>query len=156
MLPKKIHILTGAIHSGKTTRLMHWASIHPDIYGILSPVIDGKRVFVNAHTKVQFEMEASGEENIIAIGRYRFDSEAFQKAITIINNAPQNKTGWLVIDEIGPLELKGQGFATILKNLLSAKTDGLQLMLVVRENLIQEIIDFFELDKFVIVFQYNS
>ena len=40
---KKIYILTGAINSGKSTRLMNWATQQNNIVGIICPREKGKR-----------------------------------------------------------------------------------------------------------------
>ena len=39
----KIFLLSGSIHTGKTTRLTEWIKNKKDVDGILQPVIDGKR-----------------------------------------------------------------------------------------------------------------
>ena len=62
---KNIFIVTGPINSGKTTRLMEWCKNRNDVYGILTPKINGKRVFMDVATGDQFEMEAQeNEENV--------------------------------------------------------------------------------------------
>jgi len=104
-----ICILTAPIQSGKTTSLINWSAVRNDLYGILTPVVGGKRVFMNAQTKEQFPMEATGEEETLAVGRFEFSKTGFDKAIQIIRDA-MTKEGWLLIDEIGPLEIKGEGF----------------------------------------------
>lgn len=128
---QKIYILTGPIQTGKTTSLLNWAAKRNDVYGILTPIIKGKRVFMNAHTKEQFLMEATEEENeTLVVGRFTFSKANFQKAIQIIRNGI-SKNEWLIIDEIGPLELSGQGFHDVLIEALQS-FEG-KLLLVVRE-----------------------
>lgn len=154
-MPKKALILTGPINSGKTTRLMEWCKNRNDVYGILTPKINGKRVFVDVATGEQFEMEAkSNEENVLSIGKYIFSVEAFDRAKTIMKNASVNKNAFLVIDEVGPLELKGEGFNAELNNLLSTKGDDLQLILVVRDTLLQEVIDFYGISDSYEIFNF--
>ena len=60
---KNIFIETGPINSGKTTRLMEWCKNRNDVYGILTPKINGKRVFVDVATGDQFEMEIWVKQN---------------------------------------------------------------------------------------------
>ena len=128
---QKVYILTAPINSGKTTSLLNWLERRNDVYGILTPVINGKRVFMNAHTKEQFLMEATEEENeTLVVGRFTFSKANFQKAIQIIRNGI-SKNEWLIIDEIGPLELSGQGFHDVLIEALQS-FEG-KLLLVVRE-----------------------
>lgn len=132
-----LYILTGPVQSGKTTSLLNWCSKRNDVYGILTPVVNAKRVFMDAHTKEQFAMEAMpGEKETLAIGRFIFSKTNFEKAIGIIRKAI-HKDGWLVIDEIGPLELRGEGFCDVLKEAI-AKRSG-NMILVVREGLAESI-----------------
>lgn len=128
---QKVFILSGAIQSGKTTSLLKWSATRSDVHGILTPVVNGKRVFMNAHTKEHFPMEASEEEKeTLTIGRFTFSKSGFEKAIQIISAAIP-KCCWLVIDEIGPLELNGDGFFKILMEALHTY-EG-KLLLVVRD-----------------------
>ncbi len=85
-------------------------------------------------------MEASGEEETLVVGRFVFSKKGFDKAIEIIRDAI-NKDGWLVIDEIGPLELKGEGFCSVLKETLALRRE--KLLLVVREGLAEQVKDYF-------------
>ena len=146
-MPEKIYILTGPVQSGKTTKLMKWSIDKKEVSGILTPVVDGKRVFYNVRTKEQFRMEAEpGEENILEIGKFIFSKDSFERAIYILEKAMENNSGWLIIDEIGPLELRGEGFAEVMKNILD-KGNSSRLLIVVRENLIQRVIDFFKINR---------
>ena len=140
---QKIYILTGPIQTGKTTSLLNWSANRNDVYGILTPVINGKRVFMNANTKEQFPMEATdGEKEIVSVGRFTFSRIGFEKAIQIIREAiPKN--GWLVIDEVGPLELRNKGFSDIIKDLLS--TSDQKVILIVREGLAQVVKEYFKI-----------
>src|ERR1043165_8734024 len=103
MSDKKIYILTGAIQSGKTTKLKEWCNDKKDVFGILTPVIDGKRFFLDISPKEKFQMEAeSNEKDVFTIGKFVFRKRSFEKAITILSNALQEKNGWIIVDEIGP------------------------------------------------------
>ena len=131
-----IYLLTGPVRSGKTTSLIAWAEKRDDVYGILTPVINGKRMFMDANSRVQFDMEAAaGETDILAVGRFRFSKAGFDKARQVIQDA-MAKEGWLIIDEIGPLELKGEGFCVVLKEVLAQRKN--KILLVVREGLQEE------------------
>ena len=91
-------------------------------------------------------MEArKNETETIAIGRFIFSKTAFEKASRIIRNA-KDKKGWLVIDEIGPLELRKGGFYKALSDVL--KNHAAQLLLVVREGLVDKVKEFFELTHY--------
>jgi nucleoside-triphosphatase THEP1 len=149
-MSKKIFILTGAIRSGKTTALLEWAAKRQNIYGVLTPLVNEKKVFMNVHTGQQFEMEASErEENNLTIGRYTFSKRAFEKAITVLRKAGQENSGWLIIDEIGPLELRQKGFYEIAQQLLHHTS--LNIILVVREGLVDSVARLFAMKEFEIV-----
>jgi nucleoside-triphosphatase THEP1 len=145
----KVTILTGNIASGKTTSLIKWSERRHDVNGILTPVIEGRRVFVNVHTSEQWSMEASeNETEVLQIGKYIFSKKSFEKAIAVIKDA-KDKSGWLVVDELGPLELKGEGFYAIMKEILRERSNN--LLLVVRENLVNEIINKFDLTEAIVI-----
>jgi nucleoside-triphosphatase THEP1 len=142
-----IHILTAPIQSGKTTSLVNWSEKRTDVYGILTPVIDGKRIFMNAKTKEQFPMEATGNEETLTVGRFIFSKTGFEKAKQIIRDAI-NINDWLVIDEIGPMELRGDGFCDVLKEVLSIRKE--KLLLVVREGMAGKVKDYFKISVTVV------
>ena len=94
----------------------------------------------------QFEMEAQeNEENVLGIGKYIFSLAGFDRAKNIIRNATKRKNGWLIIDEVGPLELKGEGFEEEIKELLNSKDDSLKVIIVVRESLLEQVVTYFEI-----------
>ena len=156
-MPKNTLIVNGPINSGKTTRLMDWCKNRKDVYGILTPKINGKRVFVYFATGDQFEMEAQeNEENVLGIGKYIFSLAGFDRAKNIIRNATKRKNGWLIIDEVGPLELKGEGFEEEIKELLNSKDDSLKVIIVVRESLLEQVVTYFEIAETYEMFSFMS
>jgi nucleoside-triphosphatase THEP1 len=141
-----LYILTGPVQSGKTSSLMNWIVNQTDVYGILTPLVNEKRVFMDAQTRDLFDMEATADESAaMVVGRFRFSRNNFDMAITIIRDAIE-KQGWLVIDEIGPLELRGEGFHDVLKEVLAQRKD--KLLLVVREGLVEKVKEYFALNAF--------
>lgn len=135
-----IFILTAPVQSGKTTSLLKWSAQRNDVQGILTPVIADKRVFLNVATKEQFAMEATGEEEVMTVGKFVFSKTAFDKATQVIRDAV-DKEGWLVIDEIGPLELRGEGFCDVFKEVLTKRKK--KLLLVIREGIVNKVIEKF-------------
>jgi len=120
-----------------------------NVYGIFSPVINGRRYFMDAATKEMFPMEADADEKeILSIGRFQFSAAGFQKATTILHNAIQQNEGWLIIDEVGPLELKGEGFCDVIFEILESASKQLKIVLVVREELLNEVTAFFRIPHF--------
>jgi hypothetical protein len=131
-----IYILSAPIHSGKTTSLINWSAARNDVHGILTPVVGGKRVFMNAQTKEQFPMEATGPSTPLR-------TDVITVGIHIIRNAT-NKEDWLVIDEVGPLELRGEGFCKVLKEVLAVRKK--KIILVVREGMAEQVKAYFGID----------
>ncbi len=160
---KKHIILTGPVQSGKTSSLLHWAanmagnedcdnsSSNPmAVYGILTPVVPTtagpKRVFMDIQTRVLFDMEAANPNDLppnelLHVGRYVFLKSGFSQAEAILLAAMQQQTpGWLLIDEIGPLELGGQGLASAAT--LAGQYDAahlLRVIWVVRNGLVEQV-----------------
>ncbi|HUR65620.1 MAG TPA: nucleoside-triphosphatase [Chitinophagaceae bacterium] len=140
---REAYILTAPVQSGKTTSLINWTEKN-EAYGILTPVIEGKRVFLDINTKEQWPMESAlGEKEILNVGRFNFSKQGFEKATATISKAI-NKDGWLVIDEIGPLELKAKGFHDVLNDVLRTRRE--RIILVVREGMAQQVMDHFQIE----------
>lgn len=136
-----VHILTGPVRSGKTTALISILETVQKNGGILTPVTAGKRVFMNVENGACFPMEATNEETaVFRVGRFCFSKAGFEKASAIIRSAVP-VTGWLVIDEIGPLELNGEGFSDVLNGVLALRKE--KILLVVREGLAEKVGDHF-------------
>jgi nucleoside-triphosphatase len=116
-----VYILTGKKHSGKTTHLLNNYVVDKNVAGILSPVINGKRFFLDIKTKERFDYGSKPRmrQDILQIGNYAFSQKAFDKAVSILENSLHEKPSWLIIDEIGPLELSGKGFCRLLEKLMA-------------------------------------
>jgi len=136
---QNIIILTGEIQSGKTTLLQTFCKKYSNTAGILTPVINGKRVFYTISSKEVFQMEATAAEVQLCVGKYIFSAAAFEKAANqLLSASEEGDLDYLIVDEIGPLEIKlHQGFYNVLQKIMqqdSFKT----LILVVRPSLIKE------------------
>jgi nucleoside-triphosphatase THEP1 len=140
-----IFILTGSIQTGKTTALVKWSTANENVFGILTPIVSGKRIFMNAFSKEVFSMEAEPiETDILSIGKYSFSAKSFENANDILH-AVQDKNCYCIVDEIGPLELKEQGLCYSIKKILSLKNPI--KILVVRAGLVEKVIEFFNLQN---------
>ncbi len=99
----------------------------------------------------KFSMEANADEiATIQVGKYSFSMNSFSKAVDILSSGAYNKNGWLVIDEIGPLEISGRGFDEALKEFLQNGSQNLKLILVVRDSIKDAVIARYSLDKHLI------
>ena len=136
---KQVYILSAPIQTGKTTSLVKWSEKRNDVYGILTPVVDGKRMFMNAHSRQLFLMEAKeGETETVNIGRFVFSKTNFNKAIQIVRDG-MDKEGWLVIDEIGPMELKDEGFSEVLKEVLAKRQNKTLLVIRDKDEMVEKV-----------------
>jgi nucleoside-triphosphatase THEP1 len=139
---RKINILTGPIHSGKTTRLAVWIKSCPNCAGILAPVRDGLRYLYSIHSGQSKLLEAKGnsfeEDDLTRIGEYRFINATFDWAQNELLLVVIQKPEWIIIDEIGPLEMDGKGLEPAVRKILEQmhNQDQLNLLLVVREKLL--------------------
>src|SRR5688500_952260 len=118
----KIYLVTGPVHSGKTTRLAEWCAARTDVGGVLQPEVDSQGYFENIQTKRRIPLDAQPtdkEKKVYTIGRFRFLISAFAWANDCLVEAPENPAmKWLIIDEIGPLELQGLGLHAALERIL--------------------------------------
>ena len=139
-----IFIYSGPVRSGKTTRIGQWARNNPHIDGILAPRIDGQRYVQRISSGACRRLEITNPQankSIISIGRYRFSAAAFRWAreeLLSCLNVPSLQ--WLVVDEIGPLELQGQGLEPAVSEIFQycRETPSFKLLLIIRQSLVAE------------------
>lgn len=148
---KNIHLLTGPVHTGKTTRLMHWASSQKNIDGIFQPVIDEKRFIYHIASRTLKMLESplnSTDEKIIKIGNYRFSKDVFTWAQNVLLDSLDKNLEWLIIDEIGPLELDNFGLEPTITKIISdrEKFDG-KILCVVRDSILEKFIGHYRLEN---------
>lgn len=145
-----IYILTGAVHSGKTTALTAWSQRTASVIGVLSPDIEGKRHFMLLPGRKILPMEATETDTrILEIGRWRFSKDAFSTSIDYLKAQLKQPADWLIIDEIGPLELRNEGFAMFLQWLLNDLPPIHKgILLVVRNEMTERIKAHFSLQQY--------
>ena len=149
-----IYILTGDIRTGKTTALLNWINNRKDVDGLLCPDDEnGKRYFLNIKTKEHFNLEVHQDYDmeIVEIGPFQFSKAAFDKANNfLMSSTSEMENRYLIVDELGKLELKNKGLHLAAEQLiphymLNVKYD---LILVVRESLLDEIIRHYSISKY--------
>jgi nucleoside-triphosphatase THEP1 len=151
MADKKIILLTGPVQTGKTTLLYNWVKNKPMVTGVLTPVKDGKRFFYTPHNTNWLPMEADGDEEKLLVGRFAFSKQNFESVSSqLLQWLQQPQWQYIIIDEIGPLELKQQlGFYKVLQQAIAANFSA-TLIIVVRENLLHTVQEFFTAPHFVV------
>lgn len=148
---KRIYILSGSIQSGKTTRLIKWINGKQKVDGILQPVINGKRFLQLISSGESRQLEISGKvtaENEVEVGKYKFDKNVFSWAQEKLLYAYKEDLDWLVIDEFGKLELKGNGLKPAISQILSEERENSKanIIIVIRDYLVNEFISNYKSD----------
>ena len=145
-----IYLLSEEIQTGKTTSLQLCTENRYDIGGFLGPDKNGMRFLMNLESKkeIPFEIDITDFEGPIkVIGKYSISKAAFdQAAVWVKEHLQSSKIKFVVIDEVGKLELAGKGFASTLEYALENIGDK-HLILVVRNSLHDEIVEKFGLQK---------
>ncbi len=142
-----IFVLTGAVHSGKTTSLkrmieeLRKESIVID--GYLSEVvlenqeIIGYDLFDLKEEKSIPFIHREGQEGWERVGSYSVIPQGLSRAKGIIFRG--SKAGILVVDEVGPLELAGKGIWPALEKVLFLPKPD--FILVVRKRIIEDFLE---------------
>jgi len=149
-----IYLLTGAKNSGKSTALEVWSSDRDDIGGVISPDIDSLRHFKNISNGeiLEFQVSSQDERRTIEVGRFIFLSKAFIRASRIIMGAVDSNKKYVVVDEIGKLELiSKEGFRFLVDKLVSYKWKTNNLILVIREELLEMCIQELDLREYKVI-----
>ena len=143
-----IYIFSKPVHSGKTTELRQWCNRHKNVTGILMPDMNGKRMFLNIRTKEIFAAACEDAnittEPLVPIGRFHFYAAAFLKANTMLIDESMHGPEWMVIDEVGRLEIGKMGFYPAVKAII-IDASVKNIVLVVRDSLFEPVISFFEI-----------
>lgn len=143
-------VVTGAKGQGKTTFLRAYvaraAQSGRSIGGIASPA-----VFV-ADSRVGYDLIdlRSGKQQPLArvvasttstptIGSFQFDNAAVAQGNVAIVAAVQSGADLVAIDEVGPLEFRGQGWAPALETALRECRLDQELIVVVRAALLDDL-----------------
>lgn len=157
-----IYILSAPIQSGKTTSLMNWVRTKANIKGILTPDIDGLRMVYNISDKTSFKLIGDGRlgEDTINIGRFSFSKDSFERARMILDDSYTAHPDWLVIDEIGKLEIEQKnGLEPSVSEIIRKyqnKTENGKLLLVIRDYLLSQSIEHYHLEGASIIQDINQ
>ena len=140
-MKNKITVLTGPIKSGKTTNLFKFISQNKSANGILAPIVDNRRVLYHIASKTikLLETDKSGS-GIIKVGRYNFFESAFEWARQKLSESFKQIPEFLIIDEYGNLELNNKGLEPIISELLLINKFDYEVILVVRDYLVESVI----------------
>lgn len=158
-----IYVLSDDIETGKSNALLQWVEGRTDVHGVLSPRNSQmERYFLDVRTQESIAMQAAPEDDhIISVGRYHFLESSFDKANTIIEKATKNiGAGFVLIDELGKLELRSEGLHTSAKKAIDKAMHHktLNVLLVIRTTLLNAILKKYDIDnpEFITVTQLSE
>ncbi len=158
MTEKQVLILCDQIQTGKTSAINESLPFLKPCMGFICPDIDGSRKMVDVQSmKIHdFQIKKPIYSGDVQIGKFTFLGAAFKMAQNILSSIPSNFTGYVIIDEVGKLELKGSGLEPVLSNFLKVSADKpYKIVLVVRDYLLDEVIAKYELKNIKILNPLN-
>ena len=132
---------------------MHWVHECHDCGGILTPDIEGLRHLYNVKTgtTIAWQKPVSDAPDDVLVGRFVFDSTAFDQAVGWLDDhLKDSPIKCMILDEVGPLELSGKGWDTWLRKALANPSEK-EFILVVREGLVDKVVDHYELTEYEVV-----
>ena len=143
----KVFILTGEKHEGKTTFAISLAEALKkkglDVGGFVAPgKFENNRrsefSILDLKTGTQQPLCSIHQKEGEAIGPFRFDPSGQQFGKQILTPENLKDIDVLFIDEIGPLEIRGQGWASAIDLLMNDQ--GLTQIWIIRKGLVDEAI----------------
>lgn len=147
-----IYLLSGPVHSGKTSALTVFVNQHSNVGGFICPDILNLRYLINVSDGTQhlFQVLNSQSENDIQIGQYSFLKSGFSAAHSILLSAKNYDFNFFIIDEIGKLELQGKGLEPAL-TLALKEFRNTNIIAIVRDYLLEEIIEKYQFSDPIII-----
>ncbi|MBN1511241.1 MAG: DUF2478 domain-containing protein [Phycisphaerae bacterium] len=147
-------VINGERGCGKTTLLREYvdaaARAGRTVGGIASPVVyeNGRRLGYDLLDLRRGVCRAlarivSGPEAVPTIGPFRFEEAALAEGNAAIVAAVRDGLDVVAIDEVGPLEWEGKGWAAALTHVLRSGEAGQELIIVVRTSLCDQLPDRF-------------
>lgn len=155
---RKIFIVTGAVGDGKTTFIRNLTGVFRG-NGIKSGGVLSERVMNGGHVtgydlvniktgQREVLLRENGECGTASIGRYSICMAAVERGNNILMSLVHERDTIVVVDEVGLLELRDEGWAGSLEKLV--KTSRNHLILAVRNTFLDRIIERWDLTKPVI------
>jgi nucleoside-triphosphatase THEP1 len=157
-----VYIISGAVNSGKTSKMLEiYHKLAPGkTAGFISPKLYHNQTFLGYEivklpdgprkTLALLSSEYADDfSDPFQFGQFIFSQQAFLFGETIICQLLEDvSVKDIYIDEIGPLELAGRGFCNILSKVLQADKN---LYLCVRTNCLKAFLNSFNISKYKII-----
>lgn len=150
-----IYIITGPVQSGKTTAALDSIKGKNYIGGFLSPdksslrkiYFPREKEFINFQVQLD-QVSKFNDNNLLEIGKFHFLKDAFAEATKrTLSQQEAQDISCIMVDEIGKLELKEEGFHKLIIKLLSLDWTQKNLILFVRDYLLDEVIEFYQIQN---------
>ena len=138
-------IVTGSREAGKSTLcwlILDFLKQQPVSIGGVITLQNDKKWFYLISTEVKIPFEANETEEFIPIGLFRIHKTNLNQAIRSIQSSMDRD--YLFIDEIGQLELQGNGYSPILDGAMSREHGNI---LVVKETVLDDFFGLFPKTK---------
>lgn len=156
-----IYLYTAPIKTGKTTALLNWVKDRKDVGGILAPDIDELRYIYRLRDRSMHDYQVKQaqlidipEPDILNICKFNFLRSSFELAKSIIKEDVQTNINYVVIDEVGKLELKDEGLQPIVAeviDLCSRNQSDSNLIIVIRDTLLFDVVMHFDLEGYKVI-----
>ena len=129
-----MYLITGDINTGKSTKTYAYSKHFPNADGFIS-IKSMSGIDVNKYDLVQLSTKDSivlaykdpfyqhQFESNQTLGEYHFNDSAFQWAEKLVDEWIAGNVHPIFIDEVGMLEIQGNGFYPIIKKLIEIKRD---------------------------------
>ena len=157
-----ITFISGEVNSGKTTRLRDLYKLEIDGAGYFCEKIIGQNGnFVgydivnikNVSEKIAFirtndSISKKNWNQKFTFSRFSFSDDGFQLANQIFETAMSESSKSFFIDEIGPLELQGQGFSALFVKAIKSFN---RLYVVTRYSCLEAVIKNFDIKNYEII-----
>lgn len=154
-LPPNVSVLTGGKGEGKTTYLTKiiekFKAQSISVGGIFSPRVIENNITIGydvvdimSNNRERF-LRISDNNNLEKIGRYRILPEGLKMGSRALLSKNNRLNKFVIIDEVGALELHGHGWAGNLNELM--KVSNCHLLLTVREGFIDQVIQKWNINR---------
>jgi len=146
-LMNPVFLVSGRVQEGKSTLVQGALRRLPDSLrtgGFLSlPNMEAggrKGLYLKGLAGERFQALATMEDfpGAVAQGRYFFHPEAFQAGFRWVEEDLRHGCALVVVDEVGPLELRGMGWAPLLDKLV--QSPPMPMLWIVREDSLLEVV----------------
>jgi nucleoside-triphosphatase THEP1 len=163
---QKVFFLTGAIGQGKTTQVQKIIKVlkerNVSVGGIYAPKVTennntiGYDVVDIVSGKREIFLRKTEDSLFSKIGKYSIYSKGLQLGQSALSVRNNNNNLIIIIDEVGNLELEGEGWAGSIEDLLIASDS--HLLLVVRDSFIEKVIERWNLKPYLVtnISEYNG